>query len=119
GRLAPGAGAFHAHLDLLDAKLRRLLRADFRGPLGGERRALAAALESDRAGRGVAERIAVGVGNGDDGVVERRLDMGDALADVAPRLAFLALGHTRQWSVVSGQLQRTTDNGQGTIRASP
>ena len=57
------------------------------GPLGGERRALAAALEADGAGRGPAQRVAVGVGDGDDRVVERRLDVGDAPADVASCLA--------------------------------
>jgi hypothetical protein len=35
--------------------------------------------------------FAVGVGDGDDGVVERRLDVGDAPADVAALFAFLAL----------------------------
>ena len=78
GRLAAGAGALDPHLDLLDAELRRLLGARLGGALGGERRALAAALEADRAGRGAAQRVAVGVGDGDDRVVERRLDVGDA-----------------------------------------
>src|SRR5262249_32040260 len=93
GRLAAGAGALDADLDLLEAELGRLLRGGLGSPLGGGRRALAAALEADRAGRGVAERVAVGVGDGDDGVVEGRLDVGDAPADVAPGLAFLALRH--------------------------
>ena len=44
-------------------------------------------------GRRVAQRVAVGVGDGDDRVVERRLDVGDAPADVPSLLAFLALGH--------------------------
>src|SRR5262249_17045451 len=38
-------------------------------------------------------RVAVGVGDGHDRVVERRLDVGHAPADVAALLAFLALGH--------------------------
>src|SRR5206468_1664733 len=63
------------------------------GPLGGERRALAAALEADGAGRGAAKGVAVGVGNGDDRVVERRLDVRDAPADVPPGLALLGLRH--------------------------
>src|SRR5262249_5797076 len=93
GRFAAGAGALDADLDLLQAELGRPLRRGLGGALGGERRALAAALEADGAGRGVAERIAVGVGDGDDGVVEGRLDVGDPPADVAPGFAFLALGH--------------------------
>src|SRR5262249_17364614 len=94
--------------DLLEAELRRFLGGDLRGALRGERRALAAALEPDRAGRRVAQRVAVGVGDGHDGVVERRLDVGNALADVPPLLALLALRHGRcapvvscPWSVVS------------------
>src|SRR5262249_10493905 len=93
GRLAPGAGALDADLDLLEAELAGPLGGDLGGPLGGERRALARPLEADRAGRGVAERVAVGVGDGDGGGVERRLDVGDAPADVAALFAFLALGH--------------------------
>src|SRR5439155_18093837 len=93
GGFAARAWPLDANLDLLEAELggplgRRLGRA-----LGGERRALAAAFEADRAGRGETQRVAVGVGDGDDGVVKRRLDVGDAPADVAPGFAFLALGH--------------------------
>src|SRR5262249_20800693 len=80
-------------LDLLQAELGRSLGGRLGGALGGEGRALAAALEADRARRGETERVAVGVGDGDDGVVEGRLDVGDAAADVPPLLAFLALGH--------------------------
>src|SRR4051812_41845036 len=93
GGLAARAGALDADLDLLEAELGGPLGCRLGRALGGERRALAAALEADGAGRGEAERIAVGVGDGDDGVVERRLDVGDAPADVAPGFAFLALGH--------------------------
>src|SRR5207237_10355720 len=64
-----------------------------RGKLAGKWRDLAAALEADRPGRGEAQRVAVGVGDRDDGVVERRLDMGDAAADITPGLPLFALGH--------------------------
>src|SRR5262249_56462487 len=90
------AGALDADLDLLEAELGRLLGGDLGGPLGGEGGALAAALEAHRARRGVAQGVAVGVGDGHDGVVERRLDVGHAPADVAALLAFLALGHGRR-----------------------
>src|SRR5262245_32522172 len=93
GRLAAAARPLDPDLDLLDAELGGLLGALLGGALGGERRALAAALEADGAGRGVAERVAVGVGDGADGVVERRLDVGHAPADVPPRLALRFLGH--------------------------
>ena len=59
-RLAARAGAFHADLDFLQAELRGAFRAGLGGALGGERRAFAAALEADRAGRGKAKRDAVG-----------------------------------------------------------
>ena len=51
--------------------------------LRGERRALARALEAG-ARREVAhdERVALAVGDGDDGVVEGRVDVGDALGHV-------------------------------------
>src|SRR5262249_43384221 len=105
GRLAPGAGALDLDLDLLEAELAGLLGGDLGGALGGERGALAAALEAHRARRGVAQSVAVGVGDGDDGVVERRLDVGHAPADVAPLFAFLALGHG-EWSLSTCRLLR-------------
>src|SRR5262249_30824200 len=101
GRLAAAAGPLDPDLDLLDAELRRLLGADLGGALGGEGGALARALEADRPRRGEAERVALAVGDGDDGVVEGRLDMGDAHAHVATLLAFLALGHVSPTSTGS------------------
>ena len=47
-----------------------------------ERRALARALEPDVAGRGPRERVALLVGDRDDRVVERRLDVRDPVGDV-------------------------------------
>src|SRR5262249_13221260 len=76
-RLAAGAGALQLDLDLLEAKLRGLAGRFFRGALGGERRALAAPLEADRAGRGVTERVALRVSDRDNRVVERRLNVRD------------------------------------------
>ena len=58
--------------------LARLLRGIFSGAAGGERRALAGALEPTVPADAQAMRLAVGVGDGDDRVVERRLDVGDA-----------------------------------------
>ena len=69
------------------------------GHLGGEGRALAGALEADVAGRGPREHVALEVGDRDDRVVEGRLDVGDAVGDVAPLAlpgapaARLGLGH--------------------------
>src|SRR5262249_4763662 len=85
--------ALDPNLHLLQPELGGPLGGHLGGPLGGEGRALAAALEADRPRRGVAQGVAVGVGDGHDGVVERRLDVGNAPADVAPLLALLALRH--------------------------
>jgi hypothetical protein len=52
------------------------------GQLGGEGGGLARALEADVAGRGPGEHVALGVGDRDDGVVERALDVGHAVGDV-------------------------------------
>src|SRR5579871_1806175 len=93
GRLTARTRSLDAHLDFLEAKLGGALGGHFGSALGGERRTLTTALEADRARRGVAQRVAVGVGDGDNRVVERRLDVGHAPADVTALLAFLALGH--------------------------
>src|SRR6185437_6986414 len=93
GGLAARTGPFDAHFDLLETELGGAFGGHLGGALGGEGRALATALEADRSRRGIAQRIAVGVGDGDNRVVERRLDVGHAPADVASLLAFLALGH--------------------------
>src|SRR5215207_102955 len=79
GGLAPGAGTLHLHVDLADAVLHRAASRLLGGHLGGEGRALLGALEADVAGRGPGEDVALLVGDGDDGVVERALDVGDAV----------------------------------------
>src|SRR5262245_1780100 len=91
--LAAGAGALELDLDLLQAELRGLAGGLLRGALGGEGRALAAALEANGAGRGVTQRVALRVGDRHDRVVERRLNVRDPAGHIATLLAFLALGH--------------------------
>ena len=67
--------------------------------LGGERRALAGALEADVAGRRPGEDVALLVGDADDRVVERALDVRHAVGDVlalalaGPATAGLGLRH--------------------------
>src|SRR5262249_61007367 len=97
GRLAAGARALDPNLDLLHPELLRLAGTLLGGPLGGERGALAAALEPDRPGRRRAERVAVGVGDRHDGVVERRLHVGNPTADVPSPLFLLGLRHDLWW----------------------
>src|SRR5690606_10349961 len=92
GGLAAGPGAADADLDLGDAVLLGLVGAFLGGAGGGEGGAFAAALEAHGARRPEAQRFAVHVGDGDLGVVERRLDVGDAPVDVLADFLLL-LGH--------------------------
>src|SRR6516225_2666151 len=89
GGLAAGAWAFHADLDFLESELGSAFGGYFSGALGGKGRALAAAFEADRAGRSVTQRVAIGVGDGDNRVVKGRHNVGDAPADITPGLALL------------------------------
>src|SRR5689334_21685261 len=91
GGLTAGAGALDHDVDLADAVLHGAAGALLGRHLGGERGALARPLEPDVAGRGPGEDVAVLVGDRDDGVVERALDVRDAVGDV---LALLATGPT-------------------------
>ena len=75
--LAAGAGTFHFDLDLDHPALARLVGDLLGCSTGGERGALAGALETDGPGRRPGDRLAVGVGDGDDRVVERRLNVRD------------------------------------------
>src|SRR5438093_979738 len=89
--LTPGAGALHEDLDLLQPVLHALARARVGGHLRGERGRLARALEPGRAGGLPRDHVSVLVGQRDDRVVERRLDVRlsdrDVLADAATRAA--------------------------------
>src|SRR5262249_38216941 len=86
GGLAARPWTLDHHVDPADAVLLGPLGALLGGHLGGERRRLAGALEADVARRGPGEDVPLQVGDGDDRVVERRLDVRDAVGDV---LAFL------------------------------
>src|SRR3954451_21428246 len=95
--LAARARALDEHLDALDALLDALARGGVGGDLGGERRRLARALEAGAAGGLPRDHVALAVGQGDDRVVERRLDVRLADRDVllgaaAPALRALRSG---------------------------
>ena len=85
--LTSRAGALDEHVDLLDAVLLRLAGRVLGGELGGEGRRLARALEADVAGGRPCEDATGRVGDRDDRVVERALDVGLAQGHV---LLFLA-----------------------------
>src|SRR5690606_7218919 len=85
--LPAGTGALHEHVHLLHAVLGGLARGVLGGHLGRERRGLARALEPDVARGRPRDHGTVGVGDRDDRVVERALDVGLAHGDVLLLLA--------------------------------
>src|SRR6266540_3415723 len=93
--LAAGAGTLHEHVDLAHAVLHRPPAGGLGGHLGGVRRRLARALEADGAGRGPRDHRARRVGDGDDRVVERALDVRVAGGHVLLLLAAHLLGAGR------------------------
>src|SRR5581483_3034301 len=80
------------HLDLLQAVLDALAGGGVGRDLGGERRRLARALEAGAAGGLPRDDVAVAIGQGDDRVVERGLDVGLADRDVLANPTAAALG---------------------------
>ncbi len=88
---AAAAGTFYFYVDVLHAKLARLLSHLLGSTLAGKRSALAASFEPARAGAGPTERVALGIGDRDRRVVEGRYDMGDSYGHVATRGLFLDL----------------------------
>src|SRR5919202_1714732 len=90
-RLPARAGALDEHVDLAHAVLLRAARCGLGRHLRRERGGLARALEADLAGRRPRDHGAGRVGDGDDRVVERALDVrvavGDVLLLLAARLA--------------------------------
>src|SRR5205814_8537030 len=84
-RLAAGARSLDEDLDLLQTLLDALAGGGVGGHLGGERSGLARALEAGAAGGLPRDHVPLAVGQGDDRVVERRLDVSLADRDVLPR----------------------------------
>src|ERR1700743_236537 len=84
GGFTAGAGTLDANLDALHAVLvARDTRGGKRSLLRGVGRALTRAFEADRAGRGPAHGAAIGIGDRDLRVVERRSDVHQAVGDHA------------------------------------
>src|SRR3954452_14453274 len=93
--LATGAGALDEDLDLLHALFDALARGGVSRHLRSEGSRLARALEAGAAGRLPRDHVAVAVGQGDDRVVERRLDVRLADRDVLLDLSATTLGAAR------------------------
>ena len=98
GGLPPGPRALHEHVDLADAVLLSAPAGGLGGELGSKRGRLPGSLEADVAGGRPRQCVARPVGDGDDRVVERRLDMGLAVDDV---LLLFALGLLCFWHSAS------------------
>src|SRR4051794_29246704 len=90
-RLASGPGALDEDLDLLETLLDPLAGGRVGRDLGCEGRRLAGALEAGTAGGLPCEDVALTVGESDDRVVERSLDVRLADRDVLLDLAAAAL----------------------------
>src|SRR5690606_14405911 len=80
GRLAAAARALHPDVHPAEAQVHGLAAAVLRGDRGGKGRALLRPLEARLAGGAPGQRVALEVGDGDQHVVERRRDVGNALA---------------------------------------
>lgn len=80
---ATAAWPANLHFHITHAELACLFGSLLRGTLSGEGRTLAAALKSAGASTGPTERIALGIGDCDRGVVERRYNVGNANSHVA------------------------------------
>src|SRR5947199_4001452 len=87
--LAAGARTLDEDLDLAHPMLHRAPGGAIGGERGRVRRALAGPLEASDAGRAPADHGATEVGDRDEGVVERRLDVDVPLRDVLPFAAAL------------------------------
>ena len=94
GGVAARAGALDLHFDAAQTVLHRGAGGLLGGHLGGERGALARALEADATGRRPRDDVALGVGDRHDRVVERALDVHDTDGDV---LALALAGATPAW----------------------
>src|SRR5690606_14799541 len=83
GRLAARTRALDAHFQRLHAVVERGLAGLLGGDLGRVRGGLARAAEARPARSRPRQRVALAVGNRDDGVVEGRVHVGDAVGDDA------------------------------------
>src|SRR3954454_18675002 len=102
--LPAGAGPLDEDLDLLQAVLDALARRGVGGDLGGEGRGLARAAEAGAARGLPGDDVPLAVGQRDDRVVERGLDVGLTDRDVLADAPATALRATRSWHLLLGGL---------------
>ena len=86
GGLAAGAWPHDSHFDILDAMLLRRGTGSLCGNLRRERRGLARTTEAAAAGGRPRQRVALPIGDRDDGVVERRVHVRDRIQHVLAHL---------------------------------
>ena len=105
GTFSTGSWSFDPNLDVAHPKFGRFLGGLLGGTLAGKRSAFATALEPAGTGTCPAQRVTLDIGDRHRGVVERRVNMGDAVGHVAPyAFLFIALCHCKV-------LKLQTDNG--------
>src|SRR5690606_14135899 len=97
GGLPTRTRALDAHFQRLDAVVERSTAGLLGGHLGGERGRLARTAETRAARSRPGKRVALAIGDRNDGVVERSVDVGDAVGDdpldLLLRLGLSWLGH--------------------------
>ncbi len=90
---AARAGPLHHDIDLPDAELAGLFGSDLGGALGSKRGAFPASLEAYTAARSKTKGIPLFVGNGNNCIVESRLDVRHAGTDIAANFLLALLRH--------------------------
>ena len=86
---ATRAWAFDTNFNVTHAKLAGLFSSLLSRTLTSERGALATTLESTGSGTGPTQGVTLGIGNRDGRVVERCMNVGDTVGNVAPNAFFL------------------------------
>src|SRR5690606_5921081 len=77
--LTTRAGALHINVEVLQTIFQSRLTSTLGRYLSSERGAFTRTTETGTTGSRPAQSVALAVGNGDDGVVERRVDVGDTI----------------------------------------
>lgn len=88
GRFSAGSWTFYTDFDLSETVTHGLFAGILRDHLGGISRALSRALEAAFSGAGPSDDGAFLVRDAHDGVVEARLNVGDAMNDILAALGF-------------------------------